>query len=625
MIVSTFELLPVDIIFEVFDYLPPVDILQSFLSLNKRFSRIIMNEYLWHIHIGNSTMSLSMFNDLCQNALKVVGSRLVSLRVTLTNAIGGWSLVSSSLKYHQTTLLQRLHLIDIEPHEFNNLLRSPVIKQLHTLLVDVTQHNPFNRLEVEGVYLTKVCSQLSLLTNCRLSFNVYHKNRFLLDKYSEIPKIILPNLLNTTHLRTLSLGINTTRFLKRLISCIPFIENLSIGVEDVKMTENDTFDMNSLPAAVDASLLLYLSRLHIYCENSISFRRIIALLSSVFGQLSHLSLKIVAFLIIPTPLVVSGDIIQQLCIDRLKPLATYNLNIELDVKDDLKHKIIYNSFLDAPFTNRQRPRVFIQERGNFDLGDNYYCFTVFTSPCTDRILPTYFFSRALQQSCQMPINGALLFPRASALLLTGHREETCVSELGNFRSSISSLVPWSLLRKTSIDEGDVVTAAELESILRMAYNVHTLEVLEDSGFFAHAILHNIDNLGTLVNQQVQTLILNDRTLTFKNTEEFCILVSNQLPNLKNISFNINDSYDGWSWRPSRIVDGENKSTKLVLNVIYSLVDHLQQLVSLHMNLVNFGRYDTPCFPHVIRQQLRQNPLNRLYRLRCSAESIQVWL
>jgi hypothetical protein len=120
-----------------------------------------MNEYLWHIHIGNSTMSLSMFNDLCQNALKVVGSRLVSLRVTLTNAIGGWSLVSSSLKYHQTTLLQRLHLIDIEPHEFDNLLRSPVIKQLHTLLVDVTQHNPFNRLEVEGVYLTKVRRNLS--------------------------------------------------------------------------------------------------------------------------------------------------------------------------------------------------------------------------------------------------------------------------------------------------------------------------------------------------------------------------------------------------------------------------------------------------------------------------------
>ncbi|CAF2958256.1 unnamed protein product [Rotaria sp. Silwood2] len=161
MIVSTFELLPVDILFEVFGYLCPVDILRSFLSLNKRFSRIILNEYLWYIYMGGSTMSLSMFNDLCQNVLKLIGSRLISLRVTLINAIGRWSLISSSLKYHQTTLLQRLHLIDIEPHEFDNLLRCPSIKQLHTLLVDVTPYNRFNRLEVEGFYLTNVRRELS--------------------------------------------------------------------------------------------------------------------------------------------------------------------------------------------------------------------------------------------------------------------------------------------------------------------------------------------------------------------------------------------------------------------------------------------------------------------------------
>ncbi len=161
MIVSTFELLPVEILFEIFGYLCPVDILQSFLSLNKRFSRIVMHEYLWHIHIGDSTMSLSMFNNLCQNVLKLIGTRLVSLRVTLTDLIGGWSLVSSSLKY-QTTLLQRLHLIDIEPHEFDNLLRNPLIKQLHTLLVDVTQGSLFHFFEIEGVYLAKVRNELSL-------------------------------------------------------------------------------------------------------------------------------------------------------------------------------------------------------------------------------------------------------------------------------------------------------------------------------------------------------------------------------------------------------------------------------------------------------------------------------
>jgi hypothetical protein len=159
MVSSKFECLPVDILFEIFAYLSPADILQSFLSLNKRFSTIIINEYVWHIHIGSNRMSLSMFNQLCQNVLKLVGARIVSLRITLNNIIGGWSLVSSSLRCYQTILLQRLHLIDIKPHEFDKLLRSSVIRQLHTLLVDITQHNDFNYQIVEGAYLAKVRKQ----------------------------------------------------------------------------------------------------------------------------------------------------------------------------------------------------------------------------------------------------------------------------------------------------------------------------------------------------------------------------------------------------------------------------------------------------------------------------------
>jgi hypothetical protein len=159
MISSKFECLLVDILFEIFAYLAPADILQTFLSLNKRFSTILINEYVWQIHIGSNRMSLSMFNHLCQNVLKLVGARVVSLRVTLNNSIGGWSLVSSSLRCHQTILLQRLHLIDIKPHEFDKLLRSSVIRQLRTLLVDVTQHNPFRYQVIEGAYLAKVRKQ----------------------------------------------------------------------------------------------------------------------------------------------------------------------------------------------------------------------------------------------------------------------------------------------------------------------------------------------------------------------------------------------------------------------------------------------------------------------------------
>ncbi|CAF2939358.1 unnamed protein product, partial [Rotaria sp. Silwood2] len=89
MMVNTFELLLVDVIFEIFSYLFAVETLQSFLSLNNYLSRIIMYEYLWHIHIGDNRMSLSMFNNLCQNVLKRLGHRVISLRITLTNVIGG--------------------------------------------------------------------------------------------------------------------------------------------------------------------------------------------------------------------------------------------------------------------------------------------------------------------------------------------------------------------------------------------------------------------------------------------------------------------------------------------------------------------------------------------------------
>ncbi|CAF2581876.1 unnamed protein product [Rotaria sp. Silwood2] len=440
-----------------------------------------MYEYLWHIHIGNSTMSLSMFNNHCQNVLKLVGTRLVSLRVTLTNAMDGWSLVSSSLKYHQITLLQRLHLINTTPHD------------------------PFHYLDGEGVYLTKVCSKLPLLTNCRLPINVYHKGRYDVDKYSSLSIMSLPSLLNTIHPRRLTIGMNTSRFLKRLISYIPFIENLSVGVKDLEMKQKKSFDINLLPAAVDAHLLLYLSCLHINSKDSISFHRAIALLSSVFGQLRHLSLKLESDVVISSPLTISGNIIQELCINRLNQGAIYNLYLDLHVKNDAKEKIIFNSFLTAPFTNRPRPKVFIQELISNDVEHDCHYFTVFTLPCYERKLRTYMFSRTLEKYYPMPIHAVDLFPRANELVLHGYRNENCVLELDNVASSISSLVPWSLLRKTSIDNSDVGTTAELESILRMAYNVHSLHIWENTGNFRQAVLRNINKLGTLVNKQVRSL------------------------------------------------------------------------------------------------------------------------
>ena len=115
------------------------------------------------------------------------------------------------------------------------------------------------------------------------------------------------------------------------------------------------------------------------CMNSISFHRTIALLSSVFGQLCRFSLELEAFSSITDPLIISGDIIQQLCIDRLQSTATYSLNLLLYTADDFE-KINFNSFFKVPFIHRQQPKVFILEIDSQDVGARYHCFRVCTVP-----------------------------------------------------------------------------------------------------------------------------------------------------------------------------------------------------------------------------------------------------
>ncbi|CAF1380587.1 unnamed protein product [Rotaria sordida] len=541
MIVSSFEILPDDILYEIFAYLSPVDILQSLFSLTKRLSRIISNEYLWHIHIGDRTMSLSMFNDQCENILKLIGGRIVSLRLTLIDVI-----------------------------------------------VDVTSSNPFNCLQVEGVYLVKVCSKMPLLKICRLPFNHNDSNANQIRNNSLEYQIILSNLLNINHLRTLTIGIHTSHFLECLLLCIPFIESLSFGIEDRDINKNDTHDRILLPTTIDAHRLQYLSRLRINCRNSISFHRIIALLSSVFGQLCHLSLKLEAFTLISDPLIISGDIIQQFCIDRLQPMATYILNLLFYIMDDFEEKKIFNTFLKVPFTHRQRPRVFIQELDDHDFDDLYHGFMVYTLPYNNTILSSYIFSTDLE------------------------------------KSSISSLVPWSLLTNLSINHSDVLTPATFESILRMAYNVDTLELFDDRGILLRPILNN-HNLVTLINQQIKSFEIYDVTLTLQNVQRICTLLSSRFCNLKKLLFTISDAYDEWEWKPSCIIDGKNKSTKRIVNLIYLLVDQLQKLVYLRISFCTTNFSDTPCFPHLIRQQLHQYPLSRPFRLRVSSNAVEIWL
>lgn len=151
-----------------------------------------------------------------------------------------------------------------------------------------------------------------------------------------------------------------------------------------------------MPDAVNTDFLRCLSRLHIHCVNNHSFHQANALFSSVFCQLNHLSLKLRALTFISGPLCISGDTIQQLCIDRLNPCATYALDLFFYVVNDLDKKIIFNRFFNVPFVYQQQPRVYIQERANWEM-KNYHCFMVYTLPYNEKRLQTDLFSTNMKR------------------------------------------------------------------------------------------------------------------------------------------------------------------------------------------------------------------------------------
>ncbi len=88
-------------------------------------------------------------------------------------------------------------------------------------------------------------------------------------------------------------------------------------------------------------------------------------------------------------------------------------------------------------------------------------------------------------------------------------DKSCLSGLGKCNSSISSFVPWSLLARISTDKGDVVTAAQLKAILRMAYNAHTLIISDRNDILSRAMFLNTD-LGTPLSEQVSVSILKKK-------------------------------------------------------------------------------------------------------------------
>jgi hypothetical protein len=126
----------------------------------------------------------------------------------------------------------------------------------------------------------------------------------------------------------------------------------------------------SLPAAADANLVPQLRHLSVNVKGTGCLQRTNALLRNVFDQLDHFSLKTKCRSLplgddVPLLSTISGYIIQEQCLDRLRVSATYELNLLVSAKGDREHRTTLESFARARFFTESgrdgRPSVVIRE------------------------------------------------------------------------------------------------------------------------------------------------------------------------------------------------------------------------------------------------------------------------
>jgi hypothetical protein len=183
---TTFEMLCIELILELFQYFAPHELIFSFSSLNARLSAILLRCPL-RASIGGVYENVECHTQFVNGCRALTdralggGVQLISLRISLGRAIGGWSILAPILHRQCSRLrLRRVHLIDVRRRDFDRLLHvltgAPV---LHTLLFDLSIHSyseseavhTFEKMS-EGAYLAEVCLTLTLTSLCDINIHI---------------------------------------------------------------------------------------------------------------------------------------------------------------------------------------------------------------------------------------------------------------------------------------------------------------------------------------------------------------------------------------------------------------------------------------------------------------------
>ncbi len=114
-------------------------------------------------------------------------------------------------------------------------------------------------------------------------------------------------------------------------------------------------------------------------------------------------------------------------------------------------------------------------------------------------------------------------------------------------------------------------------------------------------------------------------MKMRNMRRFCKLLVERLPNLRLLSFAVDDGAGRSRSERSDYSDNGRGYSQNLINHLHFLANHLRQLISIRIEFWKAAVPDTRCFLHEIRRQLHEQPLNRPHRQRLISNAIEIWL
>jgi len=267
-----FEILPNEIILDLFDYLSLVHLYQSFFALNSRFNKLLCQQFQ-KFHLDFRLISKINFHRVCQNDVLPVIDRIIFLHLSNDDNTPQQieHFLSNDYQLRQFTGLKSISLSCLG---FQRTLDQIMIECSYlpclTHLTLTNSHVSMNGNDAQRLF-NHIWS-LPRLTYC------YLDNCFVDEDYFPNPKVI-STLLRHLNIRNMTRSLST---LTRLCQHTPYLRDLSIMFYD---------DSNQLDSLL---LILSITRLNIYFESSITiFQHLLQNMPNLY----HLTIETSHFLL----------------------------------------------------------------------------------------------------------------------------------------------------------------------------------------------------------------------------------------------------------------------------------------------------------------------------------------